>query len=47
MVFTRAAHAQKVHEQELMLAERELDWAMLPQTTRKDAQRYLSAGERR
>ena len=28
-----------------MLAERELDWAMLPHMTRKDALRYLSAGE--
>ena len=28
-----------------MLAERELDWALLPHTTRKSALRYLSAGE--
>ena len=28
-----------------MLAERELDWALLPHTTRKGTLRYLSAGE--
>ena len=45
MVVTRAARAQEAQELELMLAERELDWALLPHTTRKSALRYLSAGE--
>ena len=45
MVVTRAVSAQGAQELELMLAERELDWALLPHTTRKGALRYLSAGE--
>ena len=45
MVVTRAVSAQGAQELELMLAERELDWALLPHTTRKGALRYLSASE--